>query len=478
MKIVGYTIADLSKLLKKKKISAVEVTREYITRAKGARDLYNAYNTICEDVALDAARKADEIIAKGEASTLTGIPFGVKDAICTKGVVSTGGANILKNYVPPFDATVIKKIRDAGGVLLGKHNCDAFGHGASNENSHFGPVKNPHDPTRVPGGSSGGSAAAVAADACVYAIAEDTGGSIRQPASFCGLAGLRPSYGRNSRYGIMPMASSLDTVGPLAKTVEDVAIIMEAIAGHDPLDSTTPNKKIPKYTRAIKKPLGKIKIGLPKEYWEAIPDAEVARVMDSARERLQKSGVEFVQISLPHTKYAVPAYYIIVPAEDSSNLARLDGIRYGARIKDENLFKMYEKTRAAGFPDECKRRIMIGTYVLSHGYYDAYYKRAMKVRTLICKDFDEAFKNVDIIMTPTTPTMPFLIGEKSNDPVAMYLADIFAVSVSLAGLPAISVNAGWGKAKGVELPVGAQFIGPRFAEEKVLQIAYNFEQLV
>jgi len=470
----GKTITQCAELLKNKKISSVELTKEYLKRAHYSNKELNAYITICDDAALEMAAAADKKLAEDGAHPLCGVPFGVKDAICTAGIRSTASAKILDNYVPPFDATVVGKIRDLGGVIIGKHNCDAFGHGASNENSHYGPVRNPHDITKVPGGSSGGSAAAVAADLCVYAIGEDTGGSVRQPASFCGLAGLRPSYGRNSRYGIMPMASSLDTVGPIAKTVEDVAILMEVMAGADKLDSTTVPVAVPRYTDFLERGVKGWKVGLPREYFEGALHEDVAARMEEAKKRLIDLGCELVDVSLPHTKYAVPTYYIVVPAEDSSNLGRFDGMRYGVRSSEKSLGDAYEQARAAGFPDECKRRIFIGTYVLSAGYYDAYYKRAQQVRTLIIRDFDEVFKQVDVLLTPTSPFPAFNIGEKSDDPIQMYLADIFLSGSSLAGVPSISVPAG---VSATGLPIGAQFIAPRLKEEKVLNIAHQFERV-
>ncbi|MBI5222019.1 MAG: Asp-tRNA(Asn)/Glu-tRNA(Gln) amidotransferase subunit GatA, partial [Candidatus Magasanikbacteria bacterium] len=399
---------------------------------------------------------------------------------CTAGLRSTGAAKILDNYVPAFDATVIGKIREQGAVLLGKNNCDAFGHGASNENSMYGPVKNPHDLTKVTGGSSGGSAAAVADNMCIFAIGEDTGGSIRQPASFCGVVGLRPSYGRNSRYGIMPMASSLDVVGPITKTVEDCAILEEIMAGHDPLDATTVDDEVPKFAKLSKS--SKLRVGVPREYFQAEGmDEEVKKIIEKKISAIGGSAlggkyqkIEIVDVSLPMTKYAIPVYYIIVPSEDSSNLGRLDGIRYGVRAKGESLYDVYAKSRANGFPEEVKRRIMIGTYALSAGYYDAYYRKAQKVRTLIIQDFAKAFEDADVLLTPTSPFPAFGIGEKKNDILAMYLADIFVAPASIAGLPAISVPAGKTKAR---LPVGMQVIGPRLREEMVLGVGRLVEEL-
>ena len=469
------TITKAAEGLKNKEFSAVELATACLKRIEERNPVINGFITVCTESALEEARKADERIAAGSASPLTGVPFAVKDAICVKDVRSTGSAKILDTYVPAHEATVIQKIRQQGSVLLGKNNCDAFGHGASNENSMYGPVRNPHDETKVAGGSSGGSAAAVADNQCIFAIGEDTGGSIRQPASFCGLAGLRPSYGRNSRYGIMPMASSLDTVGPMAKTVEDVALLMEVMAGNDPMDPTTVSDPVPAYTHHLRKEIKGLKVGVPKEYFETEGlDGETKQIVEEKILQLKTLGCELVPISLPYTKYAIAVYYIIVPSEDSSNLGRLDGIRYGVRKEGENLFDVYGNTRAEGFPEEVKRRIMIGTYALSAGYYDAYYRKAQKVRTLIMQDFERVFREVDVIATPTSPFPAFPIGEKSDDPLQMYLADAFAVGPSVAGIPGLSVPVGFTKAG---LPVGLQVLGPRLQEERVLRVGYHIEHL-
>lgn len=474
MNLNKLSLVEAAEGLKKKKFTSVELTTACLNRIKERNKEINAFITVADESALEEAKKADTMLAKGKGGMLTGIPFAVKDAICTKDVRSTGAAKILDNYVPPFDATVIRKIREQGGVLLGKNNCDAFGHGASNENSMYGPVRNPHDLTKVAGGSSGGSAAAVADDMCIYAIAEDTGGSIRQPASFCGVVGLRPSYGRNSRYGIMPMASSLDTVGPMTKSVEDMAIVMEVIAGSDKKDATTVQDLVPVYSERIKNKelrIKNIRIGVPKEYFEVEGmDAEVKAITEEAIKKLRNLGCEIVDVSLPHTKYAIAVYYIIVPSEDSSNLARLDGVRYGVRAEAESLFDVYAKSRAQGFPEEVKRRILIGTYALSAGYFDAYYKKAAKVRTLIKQDFDEVFKKVDVLITPTSPFPAFGVGEKAADPIAMYLADVMVSPSAVAGMPAISIPAGKTKAG---LPVGVQIIGARLKEEVVLSVGHQ-----
>jgi aspartyl-tRNA(Asn)/glutamyl-tRNA(Gln) amidotransferase subunit A len=428
----------------------------------------NAFISTQKEAALDAARQADERIAAGNAAPLTGIPYGVKDAICTAGVRSTGSAKILDQYIPPHHATVLARLDEQDAVMIGKQNCDAFGHGASNENSMYGPVRNPHDETKVAGGSSGGSAAAVAAGMCLFSIAEDTGGSVRQPAAFCGVAGLRASYGRNSRFGAMPMASSLDTIGPMAKTVYGVAAVMEVIAGQDPRDATTVPDPVPAYTDLLDCDVSSLKIGIPKEYMEQEGlDPQVRRAVEQRIAAFEAQGATIVPVSLPHTKYAIAAYYIIVPSEDSSNLARLDGIRYGTHGTGESLEAVYAHARAEGFPEEVKRRIMVGTYALSAGYYDAYYKKAQRVRTKIIQDFTQAFEQVDVLLTPTSPYGAFTIGEKADDPLAMYLADVFVGPAALAGLPALSVPAGVSDAG---LPIGLQIIGPRLAEARVLAV--------
>lgn len=467
------TITQAAAGLREKKFTSQELTRACLDRIKKRNKEINAFITVCEEVALKEARRADELLAKGKGNALTGIPFAVKDAICTAGVLSTGAAKILKNYIPPFNATVIEKIRAKGGVLLGKNNCDAFGHGASNENSMYGVVRNPHNLKKVPGGSSGGSAAAVADNMCVYAIAEDTGGSIRQPASFCGAVGLRPSYGRNSRFGIMPMASSLDTVGPIAKTTKDVALIMEIIAGQDKLDATTVVDKVPVYSKTINKSLKGLRVGVPQEYFEVAGlDKEVKKITETQINKLKDLGCKIFSVRLPYTKYAIAVYYILVPSEVSSNFGRLDGVCYGARQSDKNLYDLYAQTRAVGFPEEVKRRILIGTYALSAGYYEAYYKKAQQVRTLIKEDFDKVFKEVDLLITPTSPFPAFNIGEKVNDPLALYLADVMVSPAAVAGIPALSISSGNTKSS---LPVGVQIMGARLNEEMVLRAGHQIE---
>ncbi|MFA6424029.1 MAG: Asp-tRNA(Asn)/Glu-tRNA(Gln) amidotransferase subunit GatA [Candidatus Magasanikbacteria bacterium] len=469
MKLNELTISEAQAGLRSKKFTAVELTQACLNRIKERNKELNAFITVCEELALMEAAIADKRLVQGKALPLTGIPFAVKDAICTAGVRSTGAAKILDNYVPPFNATVIEKIRTQGGILLGKNNCDAFGHGASNENSMYGPVKNPRDLKKVAGGSSGGSAAAVADNMCLFAIAEDTGGSIRQPASFCGVVGMRPSYGRNSRFGIMPMASSFDTVGPITKTVADMAIVMQVIAGKDSLDATTVSEVVPDYNVEIKKDLEGLRVGVPKEYFEVDGmDKEVRKIIENQIKNLEKQGAEIINVSLPLTKYAIAVYYVLVPSEVSSNLGRLDGVRYGVRAEGKDLLDLYSNSRAQGFPEEVKRRILIGTYALSAGYYDAYYKKAQQVRTLIRLDFDRVFSDVDVLITPTSPFPSFGLGEKSSDPIQLYLADILVSPAASAGIPAISVPAGETKSG---LPVGLQIMGSRLNEGLIMRVA-------
>ncbi len=455
------------------KFTSVELTEACLNRIDARNPAINAFLTVTYELALAEAQKADEIIAAGKAQALTGIPFSVKDAICTATVRSTAAAKILDNYIPAVDATVIKKIRDQGAVLIGKTNCDTFGHGASNENSMYGPVHNPHDLNKVAGGSSGGSAASVADHQAIFSIGEDTGGSIRQPAALCGIVGFRPTYGRNSRNGIMPMASSLDTVGPMTKTVADTALLMEIMAGQDLLDATTVPVPVPNYLEEIKQPITGLRVGVPKEYFELEGmDPETRQIVENKIKDLEKLGAVLVPVSLPYTKYAIPVYYIIVPSEDSSNLGRIDGIRYGVRTNGKNLVETYAQSRASGLPAEVKRRIMIGTYALSAGFYDAYYRKAQKVRTLIIQDFQNIFTQVDVLVTPTTPSPAFGVGEKANDVLAMYLADVFVSPASVAGLPALSIPAGKTTAG---LPVGLQIIGPSLADGLVLRVGHQLE---
>lgn len=469
------TIRQAHEGLKNKTFSSVELTRACLDRIQERNPIINGFISVFETESLQEAAHADKKIANGEQELLTGIPFAVKDAICTKDGLSTASAKILDTYVPPFDATVIARIRAQGAVLLGKNNCDAFGHGSSNENSMYGPVANPFDTTKVAGGSSGGSAAAVADHQAIFSIGEDTGGSIRFPASLCGIVGFRPTYGRNSRYGIMPMASSLDVVGPFAKTVEDAALLMEVMAGRDKKDATSLHDAVPAYAKELHREAKTFTIGVPKEYFEVdAMDSETKQLVQEQIGALEKTGARIVPVSLPHTKYAIPTYYIIVPSEDSSNLGRIDGIRYGVQASGDSLYDMYANSRAQGFPQEVKRRIMIGSYALSAGYYDAYYTKAQKVRTKITQDFDTVFQDVDVLVTPTSPYPAWNIGEKAQNPLALYLADVLVSPASLAGVPALSVGIGKTKAG---LPVGLQVIGPRLGELAVLQLAHIIDTM-
>src|SRR5579859_2577649 len=413
----------------------------------------------------------DRMAAEGKTlPPLGGVPVGIKDVMSTRGVRTTAGSKILEKYIPPYDCTAVARMEAAGAVVLGKMNCDEFAMGSSNENSAYGPVRNPRDLNRVPGGSSGGSAAAVAADMAVVTLGSDTGGSIRQPASFCGVVGLMPTYGRVSRYGLIAFASSLDHIGPLTKTVKDSAILLRAIAGRDPMDSTSADVPVPDYVQEMEKPVRGLRLGVPQEYFAAGLDDEIRAALEATIEKLRGSGCEIVPVTLPHTPYAIPAYYVIATAEASANLARYDGVRYGYRsAKARTLAEMYRRSRDDAFGPEVKRRIMLGTYALSSGYYDAYYRKAQQVRTLLARDFEEAFRTVDAIVTPTTPTAAFRLGEKADDPLSMYLADIFTVTADLAGIPGISVPCGQ---KSSGLPIGLQVLGRHFDEATVLRLAH------
>ena len=477
MDLTQKSIGELQNLLRNKEVKSIEVTEQYLDKIEKLNREINAYITICEEIAIEEAKKADEKIEKGEIKSLTGIPLSIKDLICTKGIRTTCASKMLHNYIPTYNATVYEKLLQQNIVTLGKTNMDEFAMGSSNETSYFGPVKNPHDYERVPGGSSGGSAAAVAANMCAGSLGSDTGGSIRQPASFCGVVGLKPTYGRVSRYGLVAFASSLDQIGPITKNVEDCAILLQAISGYDEKDSTSVNIEVPNYTEGLKKECLKgLKIGVPKEYFISGINEEVKNCIENALKLIEKEGAEIIEISLPHTEYAVATYYIIAPAEASSNLARYDGVKYGYRAENySDLIDMYKKTRAEGFGAEVKRRIMIGTYALSAGYYDAYYLKAAKVRNLIKKDFADAFKQVDVIMCPVAPTTAFKIGEKIDNPLEMYLNDIFTIPVNLAGLPGISIPAG---KDSKNLPIGLQIIGDYFKEDRLLNVAYNVEKLL
>ena len=433
----------------------------------------HAYITVCRDSAVKEAEAADKRIKEGDATPLTGVPIAIKDIFCTKDVRTTCASRILENFVPPYDATVVRKLKEAGAVILGKLNMDEFAMGSSTENSAFFPTLNPWDTGRVPGGSSGGSAAAVAAGECAASIGTDTGGSIRQPASLCGVTGLKPTYGRVSRFGMIAFASSLDQGGPITKDVTDCAIMLKIIAGHDPLDSTSIDAPVPDYTATLKKEIKNMRIGIPKEYFIEGLDKDVSEAIKDAIGVFKKAGAELVDITLPHTEYAISVYYLVATAEASSNLARYDGVKYGLRIADGGLLDMYKLTRDAGFGAEVKRRIMLGTYSLSAGYYEAYYKKASEMRTLIKMDFEEAFKKCDIILTPTSPTAAFKLGEKIADPLTMYLSDIFTISCNLAGIPGISVPCGFTKEN---LPVGLQLLGKPLDEATLLRAAYNYEK--
>jgi len=469
-----WTIDGVKAALTSKKVSAQELTAEFYKRIGEKNPELNAYLTLCEERAYAQSRRVDELVANGRPlPALAGVPIAVKDVISTRGVKTTCGSKILEHYVPPYDATAVERLEAAGAIILGKANCDEFAMGSSNENSAYGPVRNPEAPDRVPGGSSGGSAAAVAAGLAVASLGTDTGGSIRQPGSFCGIPAMMGSYGRVSRYGLIAFASSLDRIGPFATNVADVAAVMGVIAGRDANDSTSTTAPVPDYRAEIAKPVKGMRIGIPKEYFGAGMDGEVRKKIEAGIELLKTMGCELREIRMAHTDYAIATYYIIATAEASSNLARYDGVRYGLRAADDSLLAMYRKTRGAGFGAEVKRRIVLGTYVLSAGYYDAYYLKGQKVRALIAQDFRDAFTKVEAIVTPTSPVPPFKLGERTSDPLQMYLADIYTVTGSLAGVPGISVPCG--KVSG-KLPVGLQIFGPAFGEAAVLRLAHAFEQ--
>jgi aspartyl-tRNA(Asn)/glutamyl-tRNA(Gln) amidotransferase subunit A len=470
--ITSLTLTDLVKNIKNKKISSEETTKAFIDRGEKSRDL-NTYITEDFTNALEKAKKFDQ--KPNFNLKLPGIPMAVKDLFCTNGVKTTAGSKILNNFIPPYESTVTINIWNEGAILLGKLNCDEFAMGSSNETSFFGNVQSPIDKGLVPGGSSGGSASALAANLTPITIGTDTGGSIRQPASFTGTVGLKPTYGSCSRYGIVAFASSLDQAGPMSKNVKDCALLQEIISTYDEKDSTSIDFKRNEYSKELTNNIKGKKIGIPKEYRVDGMPKEIEDLWTKGIEYAKDCGAEIIEISLPHTNHALPAYYIVAPAEASSNLARYDGVKYGFRSKGENLIDMYEKTRSEGFGEEVQRRIMIGTYVLSSGYYDAYYLKAQKVRKLIKNDFDEAYQKVDAILTPSTPSAAFKIGEKTNDPVSMYLNDIFTVPVNLAGLPAISIPAGV-DVKGY--PLGLQIIGKAFDEQNILNIAYAMEEKI
>jgi len=469
------TIHATRTAIQERKTTAFALAEACYARIQKEDGQIGAFLTLSKDRALEQADRIDRMAAEGKPlPPLGGVPVAIKDVMVTRGVRSTAGSKILDNFIPPYDCTAVARLESAGALILGKTNCDEFAMGSSNENSGFHPVHNPRDLSRVPGGSSGGSAAAVAADMVVAALGSDTGGSIRQPASFCGVVGLMPTYGRVSRYGLIAFASSLDHIGPLTKTVGDAALMLRTIAGRDPMDATSADVPVPDYVAELEKPVRGLKIGVAKEYFGEGLDDEVRQAVESAIDKLKSLGCEIIPVSLPHTRYAIPTYYLIATAEASANLARYDGVRYGHRAHNvKTLPEMYRRSRDEGFGAEVKRRIMLGTYALSAGYYDAYYLKAQKVRTLLTQDFKEAFRTVDAIVTPTAPTAAFRLGEKSNDPLAMYLADIYTVTADLVGIPGISVPCGETKEK---LPIGLQILGKHFDEATILRVAHGYEQ--
>ena len=468
------TVAELSRALHARELSSVELTQAYLRRIKQFNSQLNAYITVTEAQALASARAADVALANGRAGPLTGIPLAHKDIFCTAGVKTSCGSKMLDNFIAPYDATCVARLAAAGMVMLGKTNMDEFAMGSSNETSYYGPVKNPWDLTTVPGGSSGGSAAVVAARLAPAATGTDTGGSIRQPAALVGITGLKPTYGRVSRYGMIAFASSLDQAGPMTRSAEDAAMLLQAMAGFDPKDSTSIEVAVPDYQASLNNSLQGLKIGLPKEYFGAGLDSAIATVIEAALEEYRRLGAELIEISLPNSHLAVPTYYVIAPAECSSNLSRFDGVRFGHRCSNPvNLEDLYQRSRAEGFGAEVQRRIMVGTYVLSAGYYDAYYLKAQQVRRLITQDFAAAFKQVDLIAGPAAPSIAFKLGEKSDDPVTMYLSDIYTIAVNLAGLPALSIPAGMVR----NMPVGLQLIGNLFEEGRLLNAAHRYQQV-
>jgi len=472
--MINASLGELGRMLAKKECSSVELTGEFLKRIKALNLIVNAFISVDEEKSLAQAKLSDVRIASAKTTPLTGIPIAQKDIFCTKGRLTTCGSKMLANFVAPYDAHVVERFNDVGAVILGKTNMDEFAMGSSNETSFFGPVKNPWDVNAVPGGSSGGSAAAVAARMAPAATGTDTGGSIRQPAAFTGISGIKPTYGLVSRYGMIAFASSFDQGGPMAKSAEDLALLLNAMVGFDPRDSTSLDRPAQNYTRDLKKPLTGIKLGLPKEYFQGGLSADVAKAIEEATVQYCKLGCEMVDVSLPNTKLSIPVYYVLAPAEASSNLSRYDGVRYGYRAPQyHDLVDMYQTSRAQGFGAEVKRRIMIGTYVLSHGYYDAYYLQAQRIRRLIAGDFAAALKKCDAIIGPTSPSTAFNFGEKSGDPVQMYLSDIYTIAVNLAGLPGMSIPVGFGDNRH---PVGLQIIGGYFNEAKMLNIAHQYQQ--
>ncbi len=474
MPLHSLTVHELRPLMVKKEIKVSEVVQAYLERIETLDSKVNAYLTVMGELALREAALYDEGRKDLNRSSLAGVPLGIKDVLCMRGTKTTCGSKMLENFVAPYDATVIEWVKRSGAIFLGKTNMDEFAMGSSNENSAFGPTRNPWNLNKVPGGSSGGSAAAVAAGLCAASLGTDTGGSIRQPASFCGVVGLKPTYGRVSRYGLVAFASSLDQVGPITRDVQDAALLLQTIAGYDSRDTTSVNLPVPDYVEGLKKSIAGVKLGIPREYMIEGIHPDVALSMEKAIKTFRELGAETVEVSLPHTDYGVAAYYIIAPAEASSNLARYDGVKYGHRSTGaQDLLSLYRKSRSEGFGAEVKRRIMLGTYVLSSGYYDAYYKKASQVRTLIRNDFIEAFEKCDALITPVAPIPPFHIGEKADDPLQMYLSDVFTLPASLAGIPGISIPCGF---SGDNMPIGLQILGPHFTEEFILRVAHQFEQ--
>lgn len=471
--MINRSLTELATALRAKEISSVELTLLFLDRIARYGDL-NAFITVDEETALDQAKAADERLAKKEATPLTGIPIAHKDIFCTRDMLTTCGSKMLSNFVAPYNATIVANLANAGTVTLGKTNMDEFAMGSSNETSHFGPVKNPWNTETVPGGSSGGSAAAVAARLTPVATGSDTGGSIRQPAAFCGVTGLKPSYGRVSRYGMIAFASSLDQAGPITRSAEDAALMLQTMASFDQRDSTSVDRVVPNYLDEFHKDPSEITLGIPKQYFGDGVDKDVTKAVESAIKVLTKMGADTVEVDLPNSDLGIPCYYVIAPAEASSNLSRFDGVRYGYRASEyDDLADMYAKTRSEGFGEEVKRRIMIGTYALSSGYYDAYYNKALKLRRMIVNDFNEAFEHCDLIVGPTTPTTAFKLGDKTDDPVSMYLNDIYTASINLAGLPAISVPVGFDKGG---LPIGMQLVGPYMDAGDILNVAHRFQR--
>jgi aspartyl-tRNA(Asn)/glutamyl-tRNA(Gln) amidotransferase subunit A len=474
MSRAALTLYDAGIKLRKREFSSVELTETVFERISNTDSKIRAYLTLARDAALEQARQADERLRQDRTtSALLGVPLAVKDNFLTRGLRTTCASKILANFIPPYDATTVRKLRATGAVITGKTNLDEFAMGSSAENSAFFPTHNPWNLERIPGGSSGGSAAAVAADQCIAALGTDTGGSIRQPAACCGIVGLKPTYGRVSRFGIIAFASSMDQVGPLTKDVQDSALLLEAIAGHDPADSTSVDRPVPRYSEALTGDVRGIRLGVPKEYFVAGMQPEVEQAVRTAVRLLEKNGALIEEISLPHTEYAVAVYYIVATAEASSNLARYDGMRYGHRAHAKDLTDTYMVSRQEGFGAEVKRRIMLGTYALSAGYYDAYYLKAQRVRTLIKQDFYEAFKHCDVIVTPTAPTTAFKLAEKIQDPLQMYLSDILTISVNLAGIPALSLPCGFDQSG---MPIGMQIVGKHFDEATILRVGHAYEQ--